>query len=134
MHVCLITYYRYNFPSMNYKEFFYDFCISFAQDDIVRFGIDGNGPLPNPAWGEDVSQLNAIEVPEVHLTIYSNEIHHRLMQFDPLVDSQNFGIDIYLHVVEYLDNLHQNVLPQAFIFFEHLDNLQYCLRLLYPYN
>ena len=67
--------------------------------------------MPNPAGGEDVSQLNAIEVPEVHITIYSNEIHHPLMEFDPLADSQNFGIDIYLHVVEYLDNLHQNVLP-----------------------
>lgn len=79
----------------------------FLQHEIDHFGIDYDGPLPNQAWSRDFVVGDALEVPDVHLSIPSNQIHHHLMQFNPLADSQSFGIDIYLQVVDCLCSLLQ---------------------------
>ena len=48
---------------------------------------------------------NSIEVPEIHLPIPPGEIDCQLSQLDPLAISQNFGIDIYLQVLERLNGI-----------------------------
>lgn len=35
---------------------------------------------------------DALKVPDVHLSIPSNQIDHHLMQFNPLADSQSFEL------------------------------------------
>lgn len=75
------------------------------QDEINSYGIDDNGPLPNPVWNEDALLSEAIEVPEIHLPISPGEIDHHLSQLDPLANSQNFGIDIYVQVPERLNSV-----------------------------
>lgn len=75
-------------------------CTLFLQHEINHFGIDYDGPLPNQAWSRDSVVGDALKVPDVHLSIPSNQIDHHLMQFNPLADSQSFEIDIYLQVVD----------------------------------
>lgn len=75
------------------------------QNEINDYGIDDNGPLPNPAWSEDVSTPDAIEVPELHLPISIDDVDQHLSQIDPLAPSENFGIDIYLHVLGHLNSI-----------------------------
>jgi len=61
--------------------------------------------LPNQEWSGDSVVGDELEVPDIHLPIPSNQIYHHLMQFSPLADSQSFGIDIYLQVVDCLCGL-----------------------------
>ena len=60
--------------------------IELQEDEFDNYGIDDNGPLPNPAWGGDVCIPDAIEVPELHLPISIDEDYH-LSQIDPLAQS-----------------------------------------------
>ena len=48
---------------------------------------------------------HAIDVPELHLPISIDDVDQHLSQIDPLAQSENFGIDIYLHVLGHLNSI-----------------------------
>lgn len=88
-----------------HKPLHYLLLAYFLQHEIEHYGIDHDGPLPNQAWGRDSSDTGAVEVPEVDLSISSEELQHHLMEINPMANSQTFGIDIYLQVVDCLHSL-----------------------------
>ena len=62
-----------------------------------RFGIDYGGPLPEEGDRED-----AIVVPRVNHGISSSDYYDLCLAIDPLQHSTNYGIDIYLRVLDYV--------------------------------
>ena len=60
-----------------------------------RFGIDYGGPLP-----EEDDREDAIVVPRVNHGISSSDYYDLCLAIDPLEHSSNYGIDIYLHVLD----------------------------------
>ena len=62
-----------------------------------HFGIDYGGPLPEEEEREDT-----IVVPRVNHGIFGSEYYDLCLAIDPLEHSSNYGIDIYLCVLEYV--------------------------------
>ena len=69
----------------------------FNQENIDELGIDWDGPVPQP----DVD----IELPETN-----NPLNDQMMQilrehFDVEEETDDFGVEMYLNVKRYLENL-----------------------------
>ena len=68
-------------------------CMAFQHS----FGIDYGGPLP-----EEEDREDAIVVPRVNHGISSSDYYDLCLAIDPLEHSSNYGIDIYLRVLDYV--------------------------------
>jgi len=60
------------------------------------FGIDWDGPLP------DVTCDSHVEVPTIESPLTDNEYTEVCQQIDPIANSKEYGIDIYLNCIEYV--------------------------------
>eukprot|EP00794_Sanderia_malayensis_P002010 gene2010-2287_t len=78
-----------------------------GQNEIEEFGIDWNGPLPscNSDGNSDESQV--VVVPQIELDIAEDELEEQLLQFNPLGETIDCGMDIYFKVVNCLQSLMQ---------------------------
>ena len=79
---------------------FFFICYQFLldiQENIDEFGIDCDGPVP---------QLDAdIELPETDNPLNSQMMQSLRGQFDVTEESDDFGIEMYLNVKRYVENL-----------------------------
>ena len=64
--------------------------------DLSQYGIDYDGPLPT------LQTANNVEIPEVHLAL-SQECIQSLTSMDPLENDGNYGIDVFLRIVTFLE-------------------------------
>ena len=69
------------------------------QSGLNFFGIDWDGPIPE-AEDED----NAVDVPDVENPLRNQDFQHLQATVPPTVHSDYFGVDIYLEVIEFLNN------------------------------
>jgi hypothetical protein len=67
--------------------------------EAVQSSIDWNGPLPSQEWGDNIESVSHIEVPQVYVDLPDDTDVHDCLQYNPLAESQSFGLDIYLNVV-----------------------------------
>lgn len=72
----------------------------------MQNSIDWDGPLPTQEWSGITGHgdQSHIEVPQVNLPDHHQHIQDHL-QFNPLAESQSFGLDVYLNVVACLHNV-----------------------------
>lgn len=68
--------------------------INFVQVTATEYGIDWHGPLPDGNWNEDSQR--EIAVPQVNLPMHAEV----LQPINPLSNSQTFGLDIYMQLVQ----------------------------------
>eukprot|EP00118_Oscarella_pearsei_P006942 m.32523 g.32523 ORF g.32523 m.32523 type:complete len:248 (+) comp31663_c0_seq2:196-939(+) len=61
-----------------------------SQEDIDQYGIDWNGPIPEP------QEQNQITIPDIALPITDDDFRILQQQIDPKRDSGCLGVDIYL--------------------------------------
>ena len=64
--------------------------------DLSQYGIDYDGPLPT------LQTANNVEIPEVNLPL-SQECIQSLTSMDPLENDGNYGIDVFLRIVTFLE-------------------------------
>ncbi len=65
----------------------------------MQSSIDWDGPLPSQEWSDNIASGSHIEVPQVYLDIPDDTDVHDYLQYNPLAESQSFGLDMYLDVV-----------------------------------
>lgn len=63
------------------------------------YGIDWEGPPPSPEWHESVE---SVEVPDTVIALSENDKLELVTAVDPLRGSDVNGIDIYLEVLDFL--------------------------------
>eukprot|EP00794_Sanderia_malayensis_P013333 gene13333-14711_t len=66
---------------------------------VQGYGIDWNGPLPNPEW-EDTVTGNGIDVADVHMTLPEEACVEYLSRIDVERETKSFGIDIFIEAVD----------------------------------
>lgn len=65
--------------------------------DLFAYGIDWNGPTP------DYTTNNHVEVPLIDFELSDQQLDYLLENYDPLHKDDNYGIDVYLNVLEYVN-------------------------------
>eukprot|EP00794_Sanderia_malayensis_P002431 gene2431-2796_t len=80
---------------------------SMKRNEIEEFGIDWNGPLPSCNSDGNNDQSQAVVVPQIELDIAEDELEEQLLQFNPLGETIDCGMDIYFKVVNCLQSLMQ---------------------------
>lgn len=68
------------------------------KQDVHLYGIDWNGPIPE----EDDNQ---IDVPEVRNPLQDQDFQRLQAVIHPLAQSDCFGVDIYLQVLEFVSQI-----------------------------
>ena len=72
------------------------------QDDVKNFGIDWNGPIT-----EDEDD-NQVDVPEVENPLLDRDLQLLQATISPTAQSDCFGVDLYLQVVEFVNQIVNN--------------------------
>ena len=70
--------------------------ISFLQEEVFAHGIDWDGPLPT----ED--DVEAVEVIQTHNPLNDDDFMQLQLTVDPNQNSSNFGIDLYLDTLNFV--------------------------------
>ena len=73
--------------------------MDFFEDVDESYGIDPQGP------GSVASDMSGIESPQNTLRFSDRDIHILKQTIDPSAPSDNYGIDIYEHTLQYISNL-----------------------------
>ncbi len=68
------------------------------QGDFNFHGIDWNGPISE-------ENDSAVDVPEIEIPLLEEELDELQSIFSPNTRSDNFGIDIYIRVLERVNNV-----------------------------
>ena len=72
--------------------------VQMTDTDLFAFGIDWNGPTP------EYETNNHVVVPLIDLELSEEQINHLVENYDPLCNDDNYGIDIYLNFLEYVNS------------------------------
>ena len=67
------------------------------------YGVDFDGPHPSEEYDGPISssETSSVEVPQTEMPI-TTEVRHQLRTINPLEESEVYGVDIYLEVLEIL--------------------------------
>lgn len=68
------------------------------------YGVDWDGPLPLELNAMNRS-TNNVRVPQTQCVLSPTQEQQLRSDIDPLQQSENFGIDIYINTVLYVQNL-----------------------------
>lgn len=68
------------------------------QGDFNAHGIDWNGPISEESD-------NSVDVPEIGIPLPNEELDELQSMISPTSPSENFGVDIYIRVLELVYNL-----------------------------
>ena len=79
--------------------------VYYSQEDIEMYGIDWDGPLTN----DPAETPNIVEIPETPNPLVPNIFQEMCGQIDPLHESSNYGIDIFIQAMSFLETRGGNV-------------------------
>lgn len=71
---------------------------NFIQEEQRFFGVDWNGPIPHTA------EVDAVEVPETECPLTEEQFDELGSMVSPLADSTNYGIDLYLSTLSFVQH------------------------------
>ena len=71
---------------------------------FANYGIDFDGPLPSDEFDGTLSlnETEHVAVPQNEMSITSDTYHQLSRSINPLRDSEFYGVDIYLEVLQFV--------------------------------
>ena len=74
------------------------------------FGIDFDGPQPAEEIDGEMScnETTSVEVPQTEIPIAQEAFHELSRSINPLRESEFYGVDIYLEVLQFLTTFNSN--------------------------
>ncbi|XP_070535251.1 uncharacterized protein [Ptychodera flava] len=73
-----------------------------TEDEILHFGVDWDGPLP-----EDTTE-DTVEVPQVRCPLEDDELEDLISAIDPLQEDDIYGISVYQDVIDFVNTVFEN--------------------------
>ena len=74
----------------------------FFKSEAEVFGIDADGPLPTNLCNGTDDEENIVEVPHVDVPLTDEQFSQLQTQISPHESGANYGIDIYMRVLQFL--------------------------------
>ena len=90
---------NYNSPNAGIQDVF----DSENPNDLDLYGDDPDAPAPDPD-----NEVTGVEIPSVDYQLDNEVLLAMQTNFDPLTEDNNFGIDIYLQVQEFINRIEQS--------------------------
>jgi len=72
--------------------------IQMTDTELFAYGIDWDGPVPQ------IETANNVQVPLIEVELTDEQLYYLYENFDPLRNDDNYGIDVFLDVLNYIDN------------------------------
>ncbi|XP_070547157.1 uncharacterized protein [Ptychodera flava] len=73
-----------------------------TEDEILHFGVDWDGPLP-----EDTTE-DTVEVPQVRCPLEDDELEDLISAIDPVQEDDIYGISVYQDVIDFVNTVFEN--------------------------
>lgn len=75
------------------------------EENFSMYGIDFDGPGPSEMFGGETWNEISVQVPPIHCPLNEDELNHLNWYVYSLTESSSYGIDTYLNVLHFVQNL-----------------------------